>query len=187
MEAANQSLEYHVMVFNFKPSGNPIMRIEETPLNQLIVDDKQHHRVTIQHTPSTSLSRVKAYAFLTRTYTLSTMANAAAIEASNLHVPIETYVALILIEDYTMAVIRVYPVLTVASASARKWSKMVLLSTGLMKPLQPSDQDHNRSGVCAMASATDLSLTVFRLVHLRLSCGIASVMVADLRVFLLVV
>jgi hypothetical protein len=37
----------------------------------------------------TSLCRVKAYAFLTRTYTMSTMANGSPMEDSNPHVSIE--------------------------------------------------------------------------------------------------
>jgi hypothetical protein len=55
MEAANQSLEltkckYHVMEFQFKSSGKPVMVTHSNPEDQLIVQDKNHNRVTIQHT-----------------------------------------------------------------------------------------------------------------------------------------
>jgi hypothetical protein len=57
MEAANQSLEltkckYHVMRYEFKKSGKPIMITETNPSDQLIVQDKHETRVTIQHTPN---------------------------------------------------------------------------------------------------------------------------------------
>jgi hypothetical protein len=57
MEAANQSLEltkccYHVMEYQFKPSGKPIMVTTTSPDNQLIVQDKNQNRVIIRHIPN---------------------------------------------------------------------------------------------------------------------------------------
>jgi hypothetical protein len=57
MEAANQSLEltkckYHVMEFQFKPSGKPIMVTHDNPEDELVVQDKNQNRITIQHTPN---------------------------------------------------------------------------------------------------------------------------------------
>jgi hypothetical protein len=40
------------MEFTFKPSGKPILVIQENPQDKLIVQDKHNNRVTIQHTPN---------------------------------------------------------------------------------------------------------------------------------------
>ena len=57
LEAANQSLEltkckYHVMHFEFKPSGKPEMVVESQPPAQLQVRDSNNNPVTITHVPS---------------------------------------------------------------------------------------------------------------------------------------
>jgi hypothetical protein len=62
MEAANQSLEltkckYHVIEFQFKPSGKPIMVTHENPQDHVIVQDKHNNRVTIQHTPNNEATK----------------------------------------------------------------------------------------------------------------------------------
>jgi hypothetical protein len=62
LEAANQSLEltkccYHVMEYQFKPSGKPIMVTDTKPEDQLIVQDKANNRVTIKHTPNNEATK----------------------------------------------------------------------------------------------------------------------------------
>ena len=57
MEAVNQQLElpkckYHVMHFEFKPSGEPHMVVEQQPPTPLTVNDAAQQPVHITHVPS---------------------------------------------------------------------------------------------------------------------------------------
>jgi hypothetical protein len=73
-----------------------------------------------------------------------------------------------------MAIVRVYPVLSVASGSTQSGRKWWFLSTGLMKSLQWSNQDQNRSGVCPMVSSTDYSIEVLLDDAIVSRCGLPS-------------
>lgn len=57
LDAANQALEltkckYHVIHYQFKPSGQPEMAIDETTPEELKVKNKQGNPVTITHVPN---------------------------------------------------------------------------------------------------------------------------------------
>jgi hypothetical protein len=61
LEAANQSLEltkccYHVMEFEFKPSGKPVLVIHNQR-DQLLVQDKHDNRVIIRHVPNNEATK----------------------------------------------------------------------------------------------------------------------------------
>jgi hypothetical protein len=53
------------------------------------------------------------------------------------------------------------------------------MSTGLIKSLQWSNQDQNRSGVCAMMSATDYSIEVLLDDPPVGRCGVPSCTIVD--------